>query len=114
MKSDTHHLDENTGRLIRAALGDKARPSPELRLQTLELLIRRRYLQFQAFPDPVLALLGSLLIFAALYWTGSSLTLSSTTSASASLQLIRFVGILNLVVLPFAGIVIIIRRRRYV
>jgi hypothetical protein len=28
--------------------------------------------------------------------------------------LIRFVGILNLVVLPFAGIVIIIRRKRYV
>jgi len=114
VKSDMHHLDRNTGRLIRAALGDNARPSPELRLQTLRLLMRRRYLQFQAFPDPVLALLGSLFIFAALYWIDSSFTLSSTPSAFTSLQLIRFVGILNLVVLPFAGIVIIIRRRRYV
>ena len=114
MKSDMHHLDGNTGRLIRAALGDKARPSPELRLQMFELLIRRRYLQFQAFPDPVLAVLGSLFVVAALFWIGSSLTLSSTTSASASLHLIRFVGIINLVVLPFAGIVIILRRRRYV
>jgi hypothetical protein len=114
VKSDTHHLDDNTGRLIRAALGDKARPSPELRLQTFELLIRRRHPQLQPFPDPVLALLGSLVIFATLYWIGSSLTLSSTASAFASLQFIRFVGVLNLIVLPFAGIVIIIRRKRYV
>jgi type VI protein secretion system component VasF len=109
--SNRGHLEENTRRLLRAALGSSARPNPEARKQAIDMLANHLRARRTSFPDVVLAALGFLAILAVLWWIGSSLDVASVTIAEASIRLVRLAGILNLLVLPFAGLVIILRRR---
>lgn len=111
MKTDDFHLQENTERLMRAAMGDEARLSPKVRSQMLAQLARHLRQQRPVFPDSALALLGSLAAIVAMWWIVRGLPLNALTPALAAQQLMRFVGILNLIVIPFAGLVIIMRRR---
>ena len=112
MKTNETHLDENTARLLRAAVGDEARLSPKLSSQMLARLTLHLRQQSSAFPNSALAVLGGLVAMVAVWWIGRSLPLNSLTPALASQQLVLFVGILNLIMVPFAGLVIIMRRRR--
>jgi hypothetical protein len=111
VKISEDHLEENTKRLLRAALGSEARPSPKVRTRTFMLLTRLARTKTPAFPDTALALLGCLVFIGAVWLAGRCISLDSITAALTSSHLLAILLALNLIVMPFAGLVIILRRR---
>ena len=111
VKTNQDHLEENTKRLLRAALGSEARPSPKVRSRTLALLSRQVRPKKPAFPDAALAFLGCLAFIGAVWFAGRYVSLDSITATLSSSHLLAFVLALNLAVIPFAGLVIIMRRK---
>lgn len=101
--------EENTARLIGAALGPDARPSPAARTRALaQLLSESRRLHAATFPDRALALLiGALALMAA--WVGGQG--AGGGEQGAMLVVAAAVLAVNLVMVPVAGAVIILRRR---
>lgn len=109
--------EENTARLIGAALGPDARPSPAARTRALaQLLSESRRLHAATFPDRALALLiGALALMTAwivVQGTGPALSVANGNGEQgAMLVVVAAVLAVNLVMVPVAGAVIILRRR---
>jgi len=105
--------EENTARLIRAAMEPGARPSAGLRQSMLQRLLQEPARSTPvAFPDAVVVLLGGLLLAAAgvLAWL---VVQGSPPLAANPALLLPAVGLaLNLVLVPTAGIVIVLGRKR--
>lgn len=111
MNSENSHFEANVKRLLGAALEEHARPSPQARSHTISMLAKRLNAQRTVFPEPVLGILGIMVLFGLLWWLGSIANLNPTTVPTALRYSIQFLGALNLLVVPFAGLVIFIRRR---
>ena len=101
--------EENAARLIGAALGPDARPSPATRSRAFaQLLAESRRLHPATFPDRALALLiGALALMAA--WV--AVQGAGDSEPGAMLVVVAVVLAVNLVMVPVAGAVIILRRR---
>ena len=111
MKTNQEHLEENTKRLIRAALGGGAQPSPKVRSRSLALLTRQVLRKPSAFPDMALAMLGGLALIMAGLCAARYASLDSIEAALTPTHLVTVVLAFNMVTIPFAGLVIIMRRR---
>ena len=110
---ETEQVQENTARLIQAAMGPDARPAAGLRRGMLRRLLAERARSAPvAFPDAVVVLLGGLLLAAtgALAWLLARGTWSPATNPALLLAAAGLV--LNLVLVPVAGIVIVLGRKR--
>ena len=109
--------EENAARLIGAALGPDARPSPATRSRAFaQLLAESRRLHPATFPDRALALLiGALALMAAwIVVQGAGLAPSGANGGGeqgAMFVVVAAVLAVNLVMVPVAGAVIILRRR---
>jgi len=112
VKTDNSHLEANIERLLRAAMEANARPGPEVRSRMTDRVANLIRAQRTAFPEPILVILGTLALFIALSWLGSALNLHPSMAAAAVSRLLQLLGALNLIVIPFAGLVIILRRRK--
>ncbi len=111
MKSDNSQLEKNVKRLLGAALEERIRPSPEARSETLSMLTNLVHARRTDFPEPVLGILGVLILLGAILWLGGAASYQSTNVPPVLLYLLQFLGALNLLTIPFAGLVIFIRRR---
>lgn len=112
MNQEDPMLEENVARLVRAAASAEARPTPELRQQVFQRL--RDVLHDRTtpvrFPDGLLAGLGLVLSLAG-GWSGLSLLGILPSATENPLLLLIAVGLLlNLALVPVAGIVIVKRR----
>ncbi len=112
MKSESSHLEANVKRLLSATMEARARPSPEIRSETLNMLANLVLAQRTVFPESIIGILGILLLLGMLWWFGSIVDLSPAVVPPALLYLLQLLGMLNVLVIPFAGLVIIVRRRR--
>lgn len=112
MKTDNSHLEANIERLLRAAMEANARPGPEVRSRMTHRVANLIHAQRTAFPEPILGILGTLVLFIALSLLGSALNLDPSMAAATVSRLLQLLGALNLIVIPFAGLVIILRRRK--
>lgn len=110
---DAEPLEENSARLVRAAMEPGARPASGLRRDMLRRLLRERArLAPVAFPDSVVVLLGALWLTVAgvLAWLLGS---SVAPLAARPALLLAAVGLgLNLALVPVAGIVVVLGRKR--
>jgi hypothetical protein len=105
--------EENTARLIRAAYDPSARPTVEASEGTFHLLLEhvRAPVAVEDFPDLVVGFLGGMLAIAVAWlivrvaWGGASF------SADLALFTVGVWAIVNLSVVPVAGIVILKRRK---
>ena len=115
MNDEEHYFEENIARLIRTGFGEAARPNQTMRTQLLQQLIKQLHEGSAGmdFPDPVLALLGGLLIFVAVWLLTQTLHESESAIVSVSFTIgIVWLG-LNLALMPIAGFVILYRRRSH-
>jgi hypothetical protein len=107
------NVEENTARLIRAALDPSGRPTVEASEGTFHLLIEhvRARATLKDFPDLVVGFLGGMLTIAVTWlivrvvWDGASL------SADPALLSVGLWAIVNLSVVPVAGVVILKGRK---
>ncbi len=110
MDDETREHDENnTARLVRAALGPEARPGPQagarmLARMTAELRARRPV----EFPDRALVALAGLLAAAAGAGAGYRVPGAGDIVTLAVSALL----VVNLIMVSVAGAVIVLRRRR--
>ena len=115
MNDEEQCFEEKIARLIRTGFGEDARPSQTMRTQLLQRLIKQLHEGSAGmdFPDPVLALLGGLLMFVAVWLLTQTLYEDESTIASVSFTIgIVWLG-LNLALMPIAGFVILYRRRNH-
>jgi hypothetical protein len=104
-------LETNVKRLLSAVLDERARPSPEVRSETLSMLANLVHAQRTVFPESILRALGFLVLLGILWWSGSVVGLKPTNVPPALLYMLQLLGMLNVLVSPFAGLVMFIRRR---
>ena len=108
-------IDQNLERLLQSAYGPQARPAPPIRLQTLKLLaadLKARQVSGE-FPVKALAFL-TLLLVAALGWFAAQVAgVEFGASDSPAQAMLALFVLANLFLTPVAGIVIVIRRKRY-
>ena len=113
MSHEETSYEQNLGRLIQAGCGPETRVTPSVRYR-----LRRQWLNEyptrsapDEFPQVVLGLLTGVLLLLVLggTWAGWEHGWLPVNSAAASLM-VALVG-LNLLCLPTAGIIVILRRR---
>lgn len=105
--------EQNTALLIRAAMGPDARPAAGLRRSMLRRLLQERARSAPvAFPDAVLALLGGLLLAAAGFMVWLAGQGGGSAAANPALLLAAVALGLNLLLVPVAGLVIVLGRKR--
>ena len=115
MNDEEHYYEENIARLIRAGFGEDAHPSQPIRTQLFQQLIKQLHKGSAGidFPDPVLALLGGLLMFVAVWLLTQTLYEGESVTASVSFTIGIFWLGLNLALMPIVGFVILYRRRSH-
>ena len=112
MESKHSHLETNTVRFIQDSYNQQARLNAGLqknmlhRLQEASGMYRRRI----EFPDGALLSLSGVLALTTL-WLVIQVISGQTISSSASLTITAVILILNLLLVPVASVVIVIRRR---
>lgn len=108
------HLEENVARLIAAAAGPDARPTPALRAQTLARLRDTLHARREAapFPDGIAMLLGALLVLAVCSLVALAAAGSLGSPGSPAWFLLATGPVANLALLPLAAAVIVLRRKR--
>ncbi|MGA2062404.1 MAG: hypothetical protein ABSG67_18125 [Thermoguttaceae bacterium] len=107
------HIEENLSRLILAGFGPESRPDPRARARVFQYLAEHLpgRQSARAFPErSMLALVGILILMAVClavqpHWTGIP------PSMSLPNLIVGIVLILNLVFIPIASVVIVLRRR---
>lgn len=105
--------EENDARLIKAAMGEEARPRPEVEQRALRLLkAEQQTMQESAdFPLGILTVLVGILALATMFLCLRSLGLIGWAISSVPLAIATWLVYANLVTVPVAGIVIVLRRR---
>jgi hypothetical protein len=106
--------DQNLARLMRAACGPEVRPAPGARRRTLQALLAytRARSPHADFPDLVVGLLGVAWVVAAA-WLGARVVVGDLSLwANPGLLPMAVLLVLNLAVVPVAGVVIW-KRRQY-
>lgn len=113
MNEEGNCLEENTARLVRAAYGPSARPSPEASQRVFRLLLGHVRVRpaTPGFPDAALVALGAIVVFLAVGLAIQVAFPMTSLNASPSLLAAAMVLILNLAWVPVASIVIVLRRR---
>lgn len=113
MKEKEYDLErENIAHLIRTSYSSDARPHP----QTGEQIYRKLFAYSQKrfapveFPDIAVGAMGIILVLVAVYIT-HQLMAGTSYAAHPTFLLIAIWLVLNLLVLPVAGVVIVIRRQ---
>jgi hypothetical protein len=114
MKQEEFEIEkENISLLIQAAYGSDTRPHPQVREQTYTILkihSQRRF-PVDEFPDVAVGALG-IILFAVLICFIIQTTLTGVSIfANPSLLIMAIWLFLNLILLPVAGAVIVIRRQ---
>lgn len=111
-RPEVGQAEDNAALLIRAAMGPEARPSAGLRRSVLRRLLQEASRSAPvAFPDGAVVLLGGLLLIVAgaLGWL---LAQGDQSLAANVALLLPALGLaLNLVLVPVAGIVIVLGRK---
>lgn len=107
------HSEENTARLIRAAYDPSARPTAEASEGTYHLLLAhvRGPMAVDGFPDLVVGLLGGMLAIAVVWLSVRVVWGGASFSADPALWSVGVWAIVNLSVVPVAGVVILIGRK---
>jgi hypothetical protein len=109
------HLEGNVARLVQAGFGEGAQLDPLAKEQTWQQLatalrVRRRAAEF---PDRAVALLGIMLLGAAV-WLAIRVTGAGTEVSTTVPDIVIALPLaLNLIFVPVAGLVILRRRRRH-
>lgn len=113
MSHENPHVEENIARLIEVGLGPQARPEPTIRGQTWRLLKAQLYERrdVPAFSNTALAVLTGILTVLAVWLIGQVQAASGPVHLSLSLILVALLVTANLLWVPIAGILIVIRRR---
>jgi hypothetical protein len=113
MRQRKNDMEENIKRLIRTAFTPDACPNSQIKTRVFTLLLdqMRKRPAMIMFPDSVVGILGLILISIAFY-IASQIALAGTSFTAAPSLMIMAIWLLpNLLVLPAAGIVILLRRR---
>lgn len=113
MKEKEYDLErENIARLIRTSYGSDARPHPQTGEQILRILSAHSQKQFAAveFPDAAVGAMGIILVLVAAYVV-LQLMAGISFAAQPTFLLMVIWLVLNALVLPAAGVVIVIRRQ---
>jgi hypothetical protein len=114
MSDKERRLEQNTARLIQAALDPRARPSSQASRQTFRaLLVRMRERPGPVdFPDAAVASLGTILVLVGIWLAIRVVVMDAPVLASPSLLVMAAWLVANLALVPVASIVILIRRQR--
>jgi hypothetical protein len=110
---DAERVEENVTLLIQAALDPSARPAAGLRRSVLRRLLQEAARSAPvAFPDGVVVLLGGLLLAATGILAWLLAQGAQPLAANPALMLPALGLALNLVLVPAAGLVIVLGRKR--
>jgi len=113
MNREGNCLEENAARLVRAAYGPSARPSPKASKRVFRLLLGqvRARSATPSFPDAALAVLGAIVALLAVFLAVQSALPRTSLGTNPSLLAAAIMLVLNLAWVPVASIVIVMRRR---
>jgi hypothetical protein len=106
-------MEEKIKRLIRTTYTPSARPNSQVKTRVFNLLLdqmRKRPATIM-FPDSVVGILSLILISIAFYIASQIALAGASFTADPSLMIMAIWLLPNLLVLPAAGIVILLRRR---
>ena len=111
--NETDIEQENISRLIRASYSSEARPSQEAKEQTYRILKRhvQNRLLWVDFPDMVVGALGFTLVAAVIFFIYQITLAGSSIMTDPALMVMATWLLLNLILIPIAGAVIVIRRQ---
>jgi hypothetical protein len=112
MESENHHLEENTARLIRESYSSRVRLDPQLHGDMLRRLraVSGTHRKKVEFPDgALLGLTGVLALM--VVWLMVQVLSGQLILTSAPLTILAVIVVLNLILVPVASMVIVIRRR---
>lgn len=109
----SRYQEEDEGRLIKAAMGDDALPTPEAERRVLRLILAEQQVASKAadFPDIVLGILGGMLVVIAVLLGLRQYGLGLWAITSVPLAPATWMVCLNLAAVPVAAIAVIVRRR---
>ncbi len=113
MHNGERYHEDNIARLIQPALAPEARPDPLTREQTwrrLETLLHAKRTP-TAFPDWALVVLAGILALMAAWLANQIFAGDVSMAMSPSFIVIALLLAFNLVCMPIAAVVIVIRRR---
>ena len=113
MSEEGPSLEQNAARLIRAAYGQPTHPTPEAGKKLFRLLLGhiRGRRATPGFPDVAIVVMGGLLALVAGCLAIQALLPSSLRIGDLSLLATAAWLVLNLAVVPVAGIVVVMRRK---
>jgi hypothetical protein len=113
MKVEEDHLETNISHLIQAAYGPSSRPSRQARDRVFCLLHEnvRAVRKLATFPELVLALLGGSLVALGAWWIASTIAGPLAISRNPYMGLFVAVLVINLIFVPAAGTLVVVRRR---
>ncbi len=113
MNQEGHCLEENTARLVRAAYGPSAHPSPQASKRVFRLLLRHVGARpvTPSFPDAAVVVLGAMVAVLAVCLAVQAVLPKTSPGANPLLLATATWLILNLAWVPVASTVIVIRRR---
>lgn len=111
MAEANRHWEENTARLIHAAFGPEARPDKAAIERTAKLVRSRARQAEPVFWDRAAVVLAGILMVLAVWLVVETLGTGGPLPDSLPVICVAFVLIANLVWVPIAGILIVMRRR---
>jgi len=113
MNQEGHCLEENTARLVRAAYGPLARPSPQASRRVFRLMLDHLRVgsATPGFPDAAVVTLGATLAALAVCLAIRAVLSSTSLVVDPSLLATATWLVLNLAWVPVASIVVVVRRR---
>jgi hypothetical protein len=108
----SQYQEENEGRLIKAAMGEESLPTPEVERRVLRLLLAEQATsQVTEFPTGILAALVGLIVAMIALLVLQTSGVWVWALSSVPLAIAACLVCLNVVAVPVAGIVIVIRSR---
>jgi hypothetical protein len=113
MHASSEHLESNISRLIQVGYGAESRPDPAMHsvmLRSLEIDLHGQQ-RIAALPEWIVAALVGFLVFLAAWLVLANPQVAVPTEFNTLYFTAAFVLILNIVFLPIASIIIVIRRR---
>ncbi len=116
MNDENAYLEDNIGRMIGAAFAAEVRPRRNASKQVLRRLVSELQTERPppAFPNPTLALLVGILALMATVLATHAPGVTGAVGMNSPMTMVAVALALNLVWVPIAGTVIVIRRRRHV
>jgi hypothetical protein len=115
MTSERDERKDAIARLIHSGLGGDARPDAAFRERTRQRLVAELRSRHPAaeFPEGILVLLGLMTLGAAAWLATQAAGAGLATMTRMPVVLVVVPLILNLAFVPFAGLAVLIRRKRH-